>query len=208
MKYQTIIFLAMMSGAWTSQAQDKSVPVDVPKYIGGESWEYKTTPRRINDCNPNRPFNTTVTIESVDESGIIARFGNRKIKMTLGLDELQEVNGVNNIRKTYNFPIENGKKWDQRMLENISSGVLQTDVSCEHGKFEKLTVPAGEFDSVPIICKGRWNNLTSRNSDSATYSYWYSPVVKNIVKREVFTYFRGNVCADTETVLLKFQELK
>lgn len=144
---------------------------EVPKFDGGERWEYQLSPRRINECNASRPYKFTISVHSVDPDGITLMSGIRKIKLNAGLAELQEVNGTRNIQDTFNFPIVPGKKWEQRMLDKYQDGsVLRTDLTCEHKKLEKVKVPAGEFDAFPIICKGRWNHLTSANANEATYT--------------------------------------
>lgn len=207
MKVFALVFLPLLLVTGSANAQSTDVTAEMPKFVGGERWEYQTTPRRINDCNPDRPFKTTITVQSVDDDGVTLKRGNSEIKLNSSLAELQEVNGTRNTQETFNFPMVSGKKWERRRLVKMSSGgALQTDLTCEHKKSEKVTVPAGEFETIPIVCKGRWNNLAARTSDVATYTDWYSPVVKNFVKQEVVTWYRGNYCADTETVLIKFTE--
>lgn len=207
MKLFACISLTFLLAIDFVSAQPTDGTKEVPKFVAGESWEYQLTPRRMNDCNPSRTSKFTITVQSVDDDGVTLKRGKGLIKLNASLAELQEVNGTRNIQETFNFPMVSGKKWEQHMLVKMSSGgVLQTDLTCEHKKLEKVTVPAGEFEAIPIVCKGRWNNLTSGNADVATYTYWYSPAVKNLVKHEVVTWFRGSYCADQETVLMKFTE--
>lgn len=198
-------FLVALMAAEFVHAQSTTGPVEMPKLVGGERWEYQTTPRRMNECNPERAYKTAITVQSVDDNGVTVKVGNREIKLNSRLAELQEVNGTANVMETFNFPMITGKTWERRRLIKMSSGgALKTDLSCEHKPMEKVTVPAGEFEAIPILCKGRWNNLAAGTSDMATYTDWYAPAVKNFVKQEVVTWYRGSYCADTETVLLKF----
>lgn len=207
MKWSLCCFQAFLLACGCAYAQSTDVLAELPKYVGGERWEYQTTPRRINECNPDKPYKSTITVQSVDGEGITLKSGNREIKLNASLAELQEVNGTRNIQETFNFPMTAGKTWERHRLTKMSAGgALQTDLKCEQKKMEKLTVPAGEFDVVPIVCKGRWNNLAAGTGDVATYTDWYSPIVKNFVKQEVVTWYRGAYCADTETVLMKFTE--
>lgn len=207
MKLLACVSLTFLLATNCVSAQPVEGTTEVPKFVVGESWEYQLTPRRINECNPSRSSKFTITVQSVDDDGVTLKRGKGQIKLNASLAELQEVNGTRNIQETFNFPMVSGKKWEQRMLVKTSSGgVLQTDLTCEHKKLEKITVPAGEFEAIPIVCKGRWSNLTTRSADAATYSYWYSPAVKNVVKREVVTWLNGSYCADMETVLMKYTE--
>jgi len=180
---------------------------DLPKLVVGERWFYRLSPHRMNACNPSGASTFSVVVQSVGDDGVTLKRGSREIRLNSSLGELQEVNSTRNVQDTFNFPIVPGKKWEQRMLVNSQiNGPLRTDLTCEHGPLEKVSVPAGEFEAYRFVCKGQWTNLTFGNSDSATYTYWYSPEVKNFVKIEVLTWFRGSYCADHETVLLKFTQ--
>jgi hypothetical protein len=98
--------------------------------------------------------------------------------------------------KLVSFPLGASSPWDTTIF-NSSSNVVQT-LTCEGGPGERIKLGTQEFDTTPITCKGKWKNLSSGNSDTSTFKYWYSAAVGNFVRRTVFTYSRGNACSDIE----------
>lgn len=195
-----------ISACISSQAQTAVVVAELPKLIVGDRWEYETTPRRLNDCNPAKAYKTTRIVQSAGDDGVVLKEGSREIRLNPALQELQELKGERNVMDTLAFPLTVGKSWERRQWGMTSSGAaLKTDLVCEAKALEKVTVPAGEFEAVQIVCKGRWNNVTFGTGDIATYTDWYAPAVKGMVKREVVTWYRGTYCADTQALLLKFK---
>ena len=50
--------------------------------------------------------------------------------------------------------------------------------------YEKIKVPAGEFDAFKIEAKGFWNNQTTPRSGKMQITNWYAPAAKAIIKSE------------------------
>jgi hypothetical protein len=87
-------------------------------------------------------------------------------------------------RKLYNFPILVGKKWNDTVTGRFLGGSTDQNHSCEiriEG-IEAVTTPAGVFKAFKIYYK---QTMIAPGFRSGWVRYWYSPVVKNWIKREV-----------------------
>ena len=82
------------------------------------------------------------------------------------------------------WPLVVGKTWElrykrERPIERSTSDEVR---ECVVEKQERVTVPAGTFDTLKVIC-------TDPRSQAVTLEVWYSPEVKNRVKeRTMFNY--------------------
>ena len=88
------------------------------------------------------------------------------------------------------FPLEVGKQWnyvDDYVVNDMTLGTLEG-----RGKrsvavlgYEKVRVPAGEFDAFRLEAKGTWVSPQAPIAPGADYvTYWYAPAVRSIVKKE------------------------
>jgi len=78
--------------------------------------------------------------------------------------------------KWLDFPMGPGKKFPYQ----TDSSFGQVNVDAVVGKWERVTVPAGTFDALPI--EGCWRNKDSIWAPCGQVS-WYSPEVGNFIKR-------------------------
>jgi hypothetical protein len=65
---------------------------------------------------------------------------------------------------------------------------------------ERVKVPAGEFDTFKVVCKGYWNSETGSGNGSALLASWYAPAARVGVKGE---FQGGNSYNATELVELR-----
>ena len=82
--------------------------------------------------------------------------------------------------KWIEFPLSPGKSWETRATvkgETFTSDVTAKAVA---GQWEKVKVPAGEFDAIKVTWKESIRSGTS--SGSGTFTYWISPAAKCAVK--------------------------
>ena len=100
------------------------------------------------------------------------------------------------------FPLEIGKKWSYKFgyanKQNGSKGRLQVDATVV--AFEKVKVPAGEFDTFKIEYKGFWNNDTRGWNGAIRNMGWYAPAARAFVKFESADGFNDNI-----RVLVEYQ---
>ncbi|HMW16982.1 MAG TPA: hypothetical protein PKN13_08575 [Accumulibacter sp.] len=176
--------------------------IDAPLHKVGDSWVWgvRVNPRDTCTNGINTGAKQSQTVTEVTESGYKAEItGPRegaKFNLSYGKDLAFNVKDGSEILRSdvFNFPIQEGRSWDT----TLRSGNVLTNLTCKAGGNERLKVGQQEFDVSPIVCEGRWKNQQTGNSDQATYKYWYSPEVRNMVRWTVFTYFRGTTCADLE----------
>jgi hypothetical protein len=84
------------------------------------------------------------------------------------------------------FPLEIGRKWDSKFkfFNKSNSWVVPWQFDAQVTAYEKVKVPAGEFDAFKIEYKGYWNNYGTGASGPLVLTNWYAPSAKNIVKSE------------------------
>jgi len=77
------------------------------------------------------------------------------------------------------FPLSVGLSWDMKYLETRPTEQQTENVErrCVAEGEEALTVPAGTFATIRIVCKNMRNN-------SWVTTVWYSPEVNHMVKDE------------------------
>lgn len=77
------------------------------------------------------------------------------------------------------FPLSVGQSWDMKYLETRPTEHQTEDVErrCVAEREEALTVPAGTFATIRIVCKNMRTN-------SWVMTVWYAPEVKHMVKDE------------------------
>ena len=160
----------------------------VPRWKVGDEWAYRQE-------SPDGGTGTFVW--SVDEiqklDGIdhyIVKSGTRQIyyRVSDGAIPLQKVSG--DVANRYTpawlpiaWPLTAGTSWESRFTEEWPRDRRTEDIvrRCEAGAEETITVPAGTFATIPIVCR-------NARTGAKLYQVWYSPVVKHTV-REV-TQFR------------------
>jgi hypothetical protein len=182
-----------------------------PVFKVGQTWSYRTT-AHSRDQQLHRPkFEWSRRVDSVGEDYVITTTGSdtddaatTSGRFTKLLTLNQKVGDQTNVYEPFAFPLKAGKKWDTKNLRVRSDGTtLETTLSCEAGAIEKVKVPAGEFDAIPIICKGKWRNLNT--VDQAKNVSWYAPALGANVKFEVETWARGREFAKWTEELTAYQ---
>jgi hypothetical protein len=208
------VVVALLGGAGGLVAEcaaENAIDVAAPTLSVGDRWEWvvKVGPR--DSCTEGVPPNArqSESVTAVSDTGYETEISswsgkfNRKYARDMSYDVT--VKGEKIHVNPINFPIGPGSSFDS----TIASGSVVTSLSCKQdGSQELMKVGAEELEVIPIVCKGRWHNRQSGNSDGATYKYWYSPVAGTAVRRTVFTYFQGRTCADLEVRLENYNKGK
>ena len=97
---------------------------------------------------------------------------------------LVDVRGATEKQQRLSFPLEEGKKWTSNYKWiNARGNDGRMELSFEVRGTERITVPAGTFDTVVIDGKGFWYNHSNGGSGSATEVQWYAPQAKRVVRR-------------------------
>ena len=91
--------------------------------------------------------------------------------------------------KLLSFPLEVGKQWsyvDDIVFNDQFLGTVQnrTNMSVAVLGYEKVRVPAGEFDAFKLEAKGNWVSPRAPGPATIQVTYWYAPAVRAILKKE------------------------
>jgi len=82
--------------------------------------------------------------------------------------------------------LEIGKKWDYKysLANKMNPTKSRWQLEANVVAYEKVKVPAGEFDAFKIEYTGYWNNETSGRSGRLKITNWFAPAARNVVKTE------------------------
>lgn len=184
-KFSVLMILGgFVSSASVSYSQTVDKPVEHPTLTVGDTWTYRTvdswTDKELSQFkllftgkeNERNVFsNTNKTTEKVT-----------KLKTDLDLNVCRSTKGSTEIlcSGVYKFPMF----IDQKTTYEYSFKDGSYQAKCTVEEAEKVTVPAGVFDTLRIECNGFWGNFTAIPSASGRYKeiYWYAPSVKRYVK--------------------------
>ncbi|WP_143477810.1 hypothetical protein [Pseudogulbenkiania subflava] len=88
--------------------------------------------------------------------------------------------GTINVYEVFKWPLTIGEHHDFSFRDPLAS--VQMHVSVEGA--EKITAPAGSYDSYRILTKGQWHNANSSASGPLKEVIWYAPEISHIIKSE------------------------
>lgn len=155
---------------------------DRPDVRVGDEWKfaaYYTVP----SATPNR----TWLITSVTEAGIDGTENGEPLRLTRELNVVESPRDRSSNFRLLAFPLEVGKQWryvnDWLFKMNASKG--RSTVEARIVGYEKVTVPAGEFDAFKLASTERLSGTSPVGSQLAgeiTRTYWYAPAARTIVK--------------------------
>jgi len=171
-------FLVFAILASPTIAQKAERPIVKP----GDSWqfvEYYALP----STEPNRHW----LITSVTSSRIDGTENGEPLALTPELNVLESPRNKNSNPKALSFPLETGKKWhfasEWVFKPTGSKGVSNVDV--EVVGYEKVTVPAGEFEAFKLVAKASMRGISVKGSvveADVVSTYWYAAGARAVVK--------------------------
>jgi hypothetical protein len=109
--------------------------------------------------------------------------------------------------RIFDFPLYVGKKWSQQYEYGTRTWRYTADLSATVDALEEVTVPAGAFESYRITVRREYRGeATGRHTQSGNTvdTFWYSPVVKNFVKRTYRDYGAGVSSSPIERELISY----
>jgi len=139
-------------------------------------------------------------ITSVTPAGIERMDNDRKVVLTPDLNAIDTPYVKHSDLRLLSFPIEAGKQWrftDDYLIKAFSAEGRENWSVAVVG-YEKVRVPAGEFDAFKLEAKGNW--MTGSKTGTDTWTYWYAPAARAVVKSEV-----QDTSGFTATELAEFQ---
>ena len=155
---------------------------DRPDVRVGDEWKfavYYTVP----STTPNR----TWLITAVTAAGIDGIENGEPLRLTHELNVVESPRDKSSDFRLLAFPLEVGKRWhyvnDWVFKMNASTGKSTVDAAIVG--YEKVRVPAGEFDAFKLTSRESLSGTSpsgSRYAGEITRTYWYAPHARAIVK--------------------------
>lgn len=168
--------LAAVAGATIAQTAER------PDAKVGDQWKFAVY-YTIPSAAPNR----TWLITSVSATGIAGTENGEPLRLTRELNVMESPRERQSNPGLLSFPLEVGKRWhyvtDWVFKPKGSNGnsVVDVDVIA----YEKVAVPAGEFDAFKLASRetlGGTSPIGSQYAGETTRIYWYAPAARAIVK--------------------------
>jgi hypothetical protein len=124
-------------------------------------------------------------VTSITADGIKGTESDKPLSLTLDLNNIDSPRRSSSDLRLLSFPLEVGKQWtfaDNYVLKD-SGETGRSEIDVMVVSYEKVLVPAGEFDAFKLEAKGSYNG-SAGNGRITQWSYWYAPVAHAIVKEE------------------------
>jgi len=158
--------------------------IPMPPWKVGDEWAYRQE-------SPDSVLTFVWAVDGIEQINGVEHYvvasGTRRIyyRSADGALTLQKIAGTVSNRYTPGWvliawPLTSNKSWETRFTEERVQERVTEDIIrvCETEAEETITVPAGNFATIPITCR-------NQRTRALVHQWWYSPVVKNIV-REVW----------------------
>jgi len=161
-------------------------------------------------CTEGREKSELVrVVESVGETQITFTENGKPATMTRELNQLESARRKDSDQRRLSFPLEVGKQWEftDKWLDHTSTP--PDAVGSEKGKvkvvsYEKVRVPAGEFDTFAVKWNSSWNNGMG-GSGITDYTYWYAPAARAIIKSNLRVTWQGGGYPDQTCEVVEFK---
>jgi hypothetical protein len=176
--------------------------VQQPVFKEGDFWEYQ-----MFDSWSNRMTSTfskqvigisgdfirvSYDLREISKTGDISRPQQNEATLRADLNATSMSGGEKYEKLYYKWPLEPGKKWIAQFkgdlapaTANAAAQVIATTLNVEVKGWEKLTTPAGDFNTLKIIAKGNWvtsNSTQANGTGTFTATRWYSPDARSDVQ--------------------------
>ena len=156
---------------------------DRPDVKVGDQWRFEVHLGTGSGAMKVQDVSRVVT--SVTDSGIERTDNGVKVLLTPELNEIESTSYKHSDSRLLNFPLEVGKQWHctDNILSKFIGKEVRTDWSLAVVGYEKVRVPAGEFDAFKLEAKGSW--ISGSKTGEESRRYWYAPATRAVVKSEI-----------------------
>lgn len=188
-----VLAASLLFSGLTVAAPDGYGPIPIPSVSVGDTWTFRYT-----DIWKGQPGNLTrqevVAVEATGISIDTKRATDGRLLSHLRFS--REMNPVDRGNMhfapaftRYAFPLEPGKEWSSDVLgENLKSGKnWRYQFKGKVLGWEKIKVPAGEFDVLKIDVAAYYvgrESATNGGSGNLRETLWFAPAVNNFVRLE------------------------
>jgi hypothetical protein len=193
----TLVFSLLSCASFHSFATNAGPATPVPTYQVGDRWTYQAQDGFL----AKRQWIETHEVMAVDPSGI-------KVRVT------QKGDGIFNVRaeewsapgqvrvgalydhetryfdvplQRFDFPLASGEQWNQWVRNSDETRKTHGTINryVHVGRWQKVSTPAGTFDAIKLgVVMHLDDEEFWRGPTTSTYSVWYAPAVRNVVREE------------------------
>ncbi len=177
-----VLALAVVTGPVYAQKADR------PEVKVGDRWQFVIYTGPATSTTRVKSDRLWV-VTSVNLAGIEGTENGKPLALTRDLNTIESPRGTDTGRRVLSFPLEVGQKWeyiDDYVIYDPHFGTLngRFNGSVEVVGYEKVRVPAGEFDAFKLELKGKWLSPQAPGPGETSFTYWYAPAARAVVKSE------------------------
>jgi hypothetical protein len=197
--FAAAVVLGLITLGGTAQAEDKGT--ERPNVKVGDRWVFATR------STYGAKLEYAWVVTSVSPTRIEGTENGKPLALTPDLNIIESPQQKNSDERLLSFPLEVGKQWsyvNDYLLNDMTYGSLQgrNKVSVAVLGYEKVRVPAGEFDAFKLEAKGNWVSPQAPGPGESNLTYWYAPAVRAILKEEL----QSSYMPAYTTELVEFQQ--
>lgn len=182
MNYSLLLGLAVLPAFALAQSLER------PVLSVGDHWVYRHVERMSGSHETSREFRV---VEKLPDGYRIESIRSDRAEPVTGIYDLdlnleeRSADGGRLPRRDYSWPLTPGKTWP---LEYTEDSAAHSDrrytyrLKARVEGVEKVTVPAGTFDTVRVRVSGSYTRSNDNRSAPVDYIFWYSPEVKRAVR--------------------------
>lgn len=180
---QNCFVLVALTGLLSSTALAQGESAQAPIIKVGDQWKFEQSDRRSGVKEP-------VIIQRITSTSPTQIEGLENEERFVWTTELNIIESPTVIvageGKRLAFPLEAGKTWEfqYNFTNKAKAAKGRWKLDAKVVAYEKVKVPAGEFDAFKIEYTGFWHNDTKGKSGRLKMTNWYSPALRTIVRNE------------------------
>jgi hypothetical protein len=191
------LVLALFSSVATAQTAER------PDVKVGDRWQFA-----VYWATPSTQPSRVREITAITRTGFEGTENGEPLVLSRDLGVLDSPLEKNSNPETLSFPLELGKQWrystEWLFKPKNSRGSSVVDVIVVG--YEKITVPAGEFDAFKLVASASIRGLSGIGSqiDAETKTtYWYAPAARAVVKSVTHNPYLGTSTVELVGVQLR-----
>lgn len=174
-----------------------SARAETPLIKAGDRWVFAERA----DWGKLMKWERTWVVSSVDQNGIKGEENGKPLALSLELNPIESPRDKHTGLQRLNFPLEVGKRWsyedDYIYFNDPNYGRVNGHFKVEVVvvAYEKVQVPAGEFDAFKLDAKGTW--VSPQGGPGKLHNrYWYAPAARALVKEEHQSTYMPNTISE------------
>lgn len=185
--------------ALSSSTAVGQVPAERPELFPGESWTFhekniKTGGLLIYRHEMQTKEADVYLLKEDSDNGTNKK--QQLVRRSADLNRMRTVAGQPVDSGWFSFPLAAGKTWQAK--ERWPNNQGYDEVTYEVVGQEKITVPAGTFDTIKIEGTGFWHNETASTwamgrDDKIAIAIWFAPEIKNYVRFLRENWWKGQI---------------